>query len=106
MLVRGALTILEAAQLFLPVDVQPEFQHQDAVLREVLLEVVDFLVRPPPISLARQPLDALDQYATVPAAVKDCDFSLPRQLTPEPPEVVMCLLLVGGCPDRDDVVVA
>ena len=70
-LVVGLLAVAEAAELLVLADVQPELQHDDAVLGELRFEVVDLGVGPPPLVLARKTLEALDQHAAVPRAIVD-----------------------------------
>ena len=92
---RGPLTILEAAQLLVGRDVQPELHEHDAVIGELLLERVDLVVGALPLRWRRESLDALDQHAAVPAAVENRDHARARQMPPEAPEVVMGALFVG-----------
>src|SRR5262249_27085669 len=83
----GLLALLEAVQLLLLRDREPELDHDDVVVREMLLEVVDLGVGAHPVGLAAQPLDALDQHAPVPRAVEDREAAATRDVAPEAPQV-------------------
>src|SRR3954451_4565097 len=89
------LALLEAPELLVLADGEPELDHDDAGLRELLLEVVDLAVGPQPLGRAGEALHALDQDPPVPGAVEDRDVALARHVAPEPPEVGPGLLLVG-----------
>ncbi len=43
------LAFAEAAQLLVLAEVEPEFHAGDAVARELLLEIIDFIIRAPPL---------------------------------------------------------
>jgi len=51
--------------------VDPEFHENDAVLDELVFELVDLRVSARPLALGGEPLDPLDQDAPVPAPVED-----------------------------------
>ena len=101
---RLLLAVLEAPELLLAADVQPELDEDRAVVGQLFLEIVDFLVGAHPFSLAREALDALDQDSAVPAAIVDREAPEPRQVTPEAPQVVMRAFLVVRCGNRDHAI--
>src|SRR3954453_18438851 len=96
------LALLEAPELLVLADGEPELDHDDAGAVELLLEVVDLAVGPQPLGRAGEALHPLDQDPAVPGAVEDRDVALARHVAPEAPEVGAGLLLVGGCCDRVD----
>src|SRR3954452_15908866 len=96
------LALLEAAELLVLADGEPELDHDDAGAVELLLEVVDLAVGPQPLGRAGEALDPLDQDAAVPGAVEDRDVALAWHVAPEAPEVGPGLLLVGRGGDRVD----
>ena len=59
---RNLLTLLEAPQLFLVADLQPELDDDRAILLQFVLEVVDLGISAQPVGLGTESLDALDQY--------------------------------------------
>src|SRR6185503_2613521 len=71
-------------------------------LDELLLEGVDLAVGALPLGRRRKSLHALHQDAAVPTAIEDRDQTLPRQVTPEAPEIVLRALFVGRGGDRHD----
>src|SRR3990170_6267038 len=79
LLVVCVLTFLEAAQLLLLADVHPELEDDRAGFQQLALELIDLAVGALPRSLGTIPLDALDQHAPIPRAVKDGDLPLLRQ---------------------------
>src|SRR3954466_14339917 len=89
------LAFLEAPELLVLADGEPELDYDDAGLRELLLEVVDLAVGPQPLGRAGEALHALDQDPPVPGAVEDRDVAVAGHVAPEPPEVGPGLLLVG-----------
>ena len=99
-LLRSLDPFQESLLLLLLRDVEEEFQDHDAVVREVLFEVVDVLEATIPNILVlcdwRQPLplqdlgmDADDQDFLVIRTVEDTDASPFRQPLRAPPEVVV-----------------
>src|SRR5208283_4826009 len=66
---RGALT--EACELLLLADREPEFYDEDARARHLALEIVDLRVGAHPVVARAEAFDALDEYAPIPASVKD-----------------------------------
>src|SRR3954469_12613635 len=96
------LALLEAPELLVLADGEPELDHDDAGAVELLLEVVDLAVGPQPLSRAGEALHPLDQDPAVPGAVEDRDVALARHVAPEAPEVGAGLLLVGGRSDGVD----
>src|SRR6478752_4413900 len=101
-----ALAVLKAPQLLFRADLQPEFVQHDAVERQLMLEVVDLLVRAPPILFTGKALDAFDQDSAVPAAIVDRDPSAAGELAEKAPQIVMRALFVGRRSDGDDAVLA
>ena len=97
-------TLLEALELLLVANLQPELDDNAASVPDVVFEVVDFSVGTQPVRLAAESLDPLDEYATKPGAVENDHSPEPRHVTPESPEVRLCTLLFGGRSDRDDLV--
>src|SRR3954447_18541412 len=95
------LALLEAPELLVLADAEPELDHDDAGTVELLLEVVDLAVGPQPLGRAGEPLHPLDQDPAVPGAVEDPDVALARHVAREAPEVGAAFLLVGGCCARD-----
>ena len=73
---------------------------------QLLLEVVDLTIAAAVLVFGRESFDALDQHATVPAAIEDRDAAGAGEMPPEPPQVVPRLLFVGGRTDRDHLIVA
>ena len=62
----GLLADPESAQLLLLADVQPKFDHDRAVLDELMLKHVEFAVSPSPFIFPRKPFQPLDQHAAIP----------------------------------------
>src|SRR3712207_485945 len=75
---RVLLAPLEALELLLLGDVQPELHEDHPLGCERALERDDLLVGAPPLLLAGEPLHALDQRAPVPGAVEERDPSPAR----------------------------
>src|SRR4051812_13868596 len=61
LLVSDGLPLLEATQLLLLADVQPEFVHDNPLLAHLLLEFVNLMVSPRPVLHGREAFDAFDQ---------------------------------------------
>src|SRR6478752_733886 len=97
---------VEAARLLFERDVQPELDQHYAAVHQLVLELVDLLVRALPLDLAREAFDALDQNPAVPAAIEDGDPAAARQMPPKAPQIVVCPLFVGRRRDGDDPVAA
>src|SRR5690606_26120980 len=100
------LALLEAQQLFIGVDVQPELAQRAAVLHEHLFEVANLFVSAHPFGGRGISLDALDEHASVPTAVKNQHASSARVLLPEAPPVVVTLLFFGRRGDGHNLVIA
>src|SRR5437764_976276 len=96
LLVLDARTLLEAPQLLLRADVQPELGQAHAVAGQLPLELVDLGIGAAPFMRLGKTLDALDQHAAVPGAVVDRDVAAARNVAPEAPQVMVRALLVGG----------
>src|SRR5690606_1838543 len=77
-LVWGILTFLEAPELFVGRDVQPELDDNDAAVSQLVLEVVDLLVASAPLGFDGVAFDPLAQHAPVPAAIVDGEAATPR----------------------------
>src|SRR5262249_3789521 len=97
-----AFAFLEAAELLLLADREPELGEDQAVARQVFLEIVDLAIGAKPVVLLGEALNALDQHAAIPGSVEDRDMAAARNLAPEPPEIGMRALLVGRRRDRHD----
>src|SRR5208283_3514378 len=95
-LVECRLAVAEAAQLLVLADVHPELDDDHPVLDELELELVDLAVGAPPFRLRREALQALDEYPPVPGAVVYRHQPRPWHVPPEPPQVMVGLLLVRG----------
>ena len=104
--VTDLLALLEALELFLRADLEPELDQHASVAHELLLEVVDLAVGAHPVVLGAQALDALDQHAPVPGAVEDGDAPVGRQPPPEPPQVGLGQFLVSRRGDGVHLVLA
>src|SRR5262249_14371679 len=102
----GRLALLEAAELLLLGHREPELADDEAVARQVLLEVVDLRVGAHPVGLAGEALEALEEDAAVQGAVEEGEAAAPRHVAPEAPEVGLGALLLGGRGDGDDGVEA
>ena len=102
----GFLPLLEPAQLLFLGDLEPELGDDGAVARELLLELVDLGVGAHPVGFGAETFDPLDEDAPVPAAIVDGELPLARHVAPESPQVRLGALFVGGCRDRDGVIVA
>ena len=70
----------------------PEFHQQSAALLQIGLKVVDFPVGAPPVRLAAEALNPLDEDATVPGAVKNRNVAALREPLVEAPEEVTLFL--------------
>src|SRR5439155_20939386 len=97
----GLLAQLEAGKLLFFANRQVELGEDDLVLDKLILEVVDLGVGAPPVGLAAEALDALDQHAPVPGAVEDGDPTAAWQVPPEAPEVRLGAFLFGRRRDRN-----
>src|SRR5687768_15288861 len=96
--IRGAR--LEAAELLVLRDLDPELAHDRAVADQLALELVDFTIRALPLGLGAELLDALDEDASVPGAVEDAEPAARREPPPEAVEVVVRLVLALRRGDR------
>ena len=92
--------LLEAAQLLLPGDVQPELDDDGAPVVVEALELADLAVGPLPVGARCQALDALDEHAAVPGAVEDGDAPAPGHARVEALHVVPQQLQRRGRTDR------
>jgi hypothetical protein len=100
------LAFLEAPQLLVWGDVQPEFQQHDAAFHQLRFEIVDLGIGALPFAGAGEALDPLYQHPPVPTAVINGDPAGARQVPPESPEVIMRGFFVGGRSDLDHLIVA
>ena len=101
-----ALSGAEALQLFLLTDMNPEFHQQSAALLQIGLKVVDFPVGAPPVRLAAEALNPLDEDATVPGAVKNRNVAALREPLVEAPEEVAFFLFRRRARNRERRVAA
>jgi hypothetical protein len=99
---RIALARLEPLELFFRRQVQPELDHDHALVGQRPLEVDDLPVGAPPLLLGGEPLDALDQDAAVPGPVQHCHAAPAGQHRPEPPQEVVAFLVVAGRAELGD----
>src|SRR5512143_3472686 len=76
---------LEAAELLVLRDLEPELADDHAEGMLVGFELVDLAVGAAPLALVAEVLDALDQDAAIVAAVEDADVAGARQVAPEAP---------------------
>ena len=79
------LARLEALQLLGLAHLEPEFANNRVVVDELLLELVDLLVRAAPVEFGTIAFDALNQHAAIPRAIEDCDAAARRNVAPETP---------------------
>jgi hypothetical protein len=89
---RVAFALLEALQLLVLGDVQPELDHDPALLAERALELGDGRIGALPLLAGGEPVDALHEHPPVPGAVEDGHAAQPRQRRPEAPQEVVALL--------------
>jgi len=82
-LVGDGFPLLEAPQLLLGADVDPELAQDDAALGELLLEFVGLEVGPAPVLLGVESFDALDERVAVPGAEEDPDAAPAGHRPPE-----------------------
>jgi hypothetical protein len=68
---------------------EPELDEHDAVLDQLLFEVVDLTVGPQPLVGRCEPFDPLDQYAAVPAPIEHREQTRTREVPPESPEMTL-----------------
>ncbi|RMM94035.1 hypothetical protein ALQ68_102614 [Pseudomonas savastanoi pv. glycinea] len=101
---RDLFALLKTFQLGLLIDGQPEFDHHNACVRELLFEVIDFGVSALPVGLAAKALDPLDQHPAVPRAVKNSEFAARRYLPPETPQIRLSTFILSRCSNRYDSV--
>ena len=90
---RVALAALEAAQLLVGRDVQPELDDQHALGGQRALEAGDLVVGAAPLLLGREALHPLDQHPPVPGAVEHGHAAPAGQRRREAPEEVVALLV-------------
>ena len=101
---RRILTLREALKLGLLVDLNPEFDHDGAPVRQFFLEFVDLIVSSLPVVFTAEALQALHHDASVPGAVKDGDMSVLGQPCPESPQEMPGLFMRLRAGDRlDDI---
>src|SRR5438309_1790794 len=60
LLVGEVLSLSKTAELFVFANMQPEFDYDDSMLRKLLLEVVNFLIRTSPFVISRKAFQAFD----------------------------------------------
>ena len=63
---------LEAAQLFVGGNLEPEFDDHRPCRHQLVLEIVDLGVGPQPVGFGAEALDPLDQYPAVPTSGRRC----------------------------------
>ena len=100
------LARLEAPQLLLLADLQPELDHNRPVPLQLVLEVVDFGVATQPVRLGAIALDALDEHAAIPGAIENRHPANARNVPPKPPHIGLGTLLFGRRGNGDDLILA
>ena len=105
LLVRGLLPGLEARELLLLRDVQPELGDVVPPVDELLFEVVDLVVRPLPLRSLGESFNALHEHPAVPRPVEDREPPGQRHVPPEAPQVVVLALILGRSGSRNHPVV-
>src|SRR3954451_21432444 len=95
LLERVLLARLEALELLLVGEVQPQLHEYRAVPGEHLLEPVDLVVGAPPLLDGGEALDTLDQDPAVPGAVEDRHAAPAGQRGPEAPQPRVAQLVMG-----------
>ena len=63
---RSLLAFLEAAQLFVLADMQPELVEDDAVFQQLFLKIIDLLKGASPFPFACKLFHAFNQYPAIP----------------------------------------
>ncbi len=106
--VRRVLSLLEAAQLLLRADLNPEFGDDHPEIHQLPLELVDLTISALPLLLRGEALDALDQHPAIPTAVEDQDLLLIRGLeaAPKAPQIMVRGVLALGGRDGENLVAA
>jgi hypothetical protein len=99
---RIAFPRLEPPELFFRRQVQPELDHDHALVGQRPLEVDDLPVGAPPLLLGGEPLDPLDQDTAVPGSVKHRHAAPAGQHRPEPPQEMVAFLVVAGRAELGD----
>jgi len=77
---RVAIALAEPRQLLCRADRHPELRDDDAVLRKLPLELVDFIVGALPVGPLRESPDPLHQHTPVPGAIENRVVTARRQL--------------------------
>ena len=98
--------ILETLVLFRLRHMHEEFDDGDAIVLLLRFEFVDFVVSALPVFFAAKALDAFDEHAAIPGAVKHIDFACTRQAFPEPPEEMADALFLGRRGNRPDFIIS
>ena len=101
---RDFLTGLEAFQLGLLVDGQPELDHNHAGVAQLLFEVINLAIGTHPVGRRAEAFDAFHQDAAVPGAVEHREHAARRDLLPEAPQVRLRALVFTGRGNRHDMV--
>ncbi len=84
-LVLDLCALLEAPELLLVTDLQPELDNDATGTPDVMLEIVDFSVGAQPVGLAAESLDPFDKHPPVPRAVENGNAPEARHMAPESP---------------------
>ncbi len=96
------LAFLEASELLVLAQVEPEFEQYDPVVAKLFLEIADLLVGPLPFVVACELLYSLHQHPPIPGAIINCEVTCPRDVSLESPQIVVSFFLIGRCCHRDD----
>lgn len=98
-LVGVSFASFEAVELLVFRNVEVDFDEDGSVVDELLFKAVDFFVGASPFTFFCKAFDSLDEDASVPRAVKDGDVPVGGQTSPEPAQVVVLVLFLGGFSD-------
>src|SRR5690606_25855106 len=79
--------VLEALQLLVLADSEPELVDDHSRFGELQLERVDLIVSAAPVRLGREAPHPLDEHAPVPGTIEDREPAALRQVAPETPQV-------------------
>src|SRR5208337_2125729 len=98
--------LLEAVELFLLGNVNPELHQDHAAIHQGPLEFIDLPVSALPFLLLGKLLDALHQNPAIPSAIENPDATAWREPEPKATQPVVGLVPLGGWADRANLVAA
>ena len=87
------LSVLEAFQLGVFIDLHPEFDDDCTPVFEFLFKFIHFIVGTFPVILTAEAFETFYHDPAVPGSVKDCDMTVLGQSCPETPQIMSCLLV-------------